>query len=282
MYRIIGIDGKEYGPVSVAQIRDWIAARRANGDTRVLPEGSTEWRKLSDFPEFAESLADKSPQSVVPSLPSSTGTPPGGSSPSTFSTLEAELLSRDYHLDVGSCIGRGWTLVFRHFWLLVGASFVMMLISGAVGILGGVCMGGLYLLILKLIRGEPATFSDAFAGFTELFLPLFLAGLVSGLLTALGLILLIIPGIYLAIAWMPALALIADKKLDFWKGLELSRKVVQRHWFSWFCLMLLNCLISVAGYLALCVGIFVALPICFAALAYAYEDVFGNPTQRTV
>jgi hypothetical protein len=57
MYRIIGADGKEYGPVSADQLRRWITEGRADANTRILVEGSLEWRTLSSFPEFAYLLA---------------------------------------------------------------------------------------------------------------------------------------------------------------------------------------------------------------------------------
>jgi uncharacterized RDD family membrane protein YckC len=53
MFTIIGGDGQEYGPVTVQQLRGWIAAGRANADTRAKAAGSDEWRRLADFPEFA-------------------------------------------------------------------------------------------------------------------------------------------------------------------------------------------------------------------------------------
>jgi hypothetical protein len=52
MYKIIGADGKEYGPISTEQLRQWIAEGRANAQTRVCAEGTTEWKPLSAFPEF--------------------------------------------------------------------------------------------------------------------------------------------------------------------------------------------------------------------------------------
>jgi hypothetical protein len=52
MYRIIGADGNQYGPISTEQLRQWIAEGRANAQTRVLAEGTTEWKPLSEFPEF--------------------------------------------------------------------------------------------------------------------------------------------------------------------------------------------------------------------------------------
>ncbi len=52
MYRIIGGDGKEYGPVSADQMRQWVAEGRVNSQTRVQAEGQTEWRTFADFPEL--------------------------------------------------------------------------------------------------------------------------------------------------------------------------------------------------------------------------------------
>jgi hypothetical protein len=53
MYRILGADQKEYGPVDAVQLRRWIAEGRANGQSLVKAEGSNEWRRLSTLPEFA-------------------------------------------------------------------------------------------------------------------------------------------------------------------------------------------------------------------------------------
>jgi TM2 domain-containing membrane protein YozV len=53
MYRIIGADGREYGPVTAEQMRQWINEGRVNADTRVIADGGTEWRPLWMFTEFA-------------------------------------------------------------------------------------------------------------------------------------------------------------------------------------------------------------------------------------
>src|SRR5438034_3233486 len=62
MYRIIGADGKEYGPISADQLRQWIAEGRANAQTQVLAEGAAEWKPLADIPEFAPVLSRPAPQ----------------------------------------------------------------------------------------------------------------------------------------------------------------------------------------------------------------------------
>src|SRR4051812_39004938 len=52
MYKIIGADQKEYGPVSADQIRQWIREGRANATTLCQTEGTVGFRPLSTFPEF--------------------------------------------------------------------------------------------------------------------------------------------------------------------------------------------------------------------------------------
>ncbi len=268
VYKIIGNDGQQYGPVTAEQLREWIASGRANAQTLTQTEGSADWKPLSSFPEFAEALAAKSTGGTPPRLAAAPAPPDGEG-------LAAEVLARDYHLGIGSCLSRGWDLVMKNFWLLVGAAFVTGLIQGTVFLLVGPCMGGMYLLCLKLIRGQRAEFGDAFAGFTQAFLPLFLAGLVMWLLETLGLALCILPGIYLAVAWLFAFPLVIDRKLDFWPAMEASRQVVTKHWWILFGLILAGAGVCLLGLLACCVGVYVAQPVVLAALAYAYEDVFG-------
>ncbi len=53
MFTIIGGDGKEYGPVTVEQIRAWIRGGRANLDTQAKAVGTDEWRRVGDFAEFS-------------------------------------------------------------------------------------------------------------------------------------------------------------------------------------------------------------------------------------
>ncbi|MGN6556249.1 MAG: DUF4339 domain-containing protein [Verrucomicrobiota bacterium] len=67
MYKIIGADGKAYGPVSAEQIRQWITESRVNHQTQIQAEGSPDWKPLSSFPEFADSFGANAP--IPPSVP---------------------------------------------------------------------------------------------------------------------------------------------------------------------------------------------------------------------
>lgn len=52
MYTIIGGDGREYGPVSAEQVRQWIAAGRASLETQAKAAGSAEWKPVSEYPDI--------------------------------------------------------------------------------------------------------------------------------------------------------------------------------------------------------------------------------------
>ena len=52
MYKILGGDGKEYGPVSAETLQQWINEGRANALTQVQAEGGMGWTALGQMPEF--------------------------------------------------------------------------------------------------------------------------------------------------------------------------------------------------------------------------------------
>src|SRR6185369_16629332 len=68
VYKIVGADQREYGPITSDQIREWIAQGRANGQTLASFEGSP-WKPLSTYPEFADALRTVVPPPVAPGIP---------------------------------------------------------------------------------------------------------------------------------------------------------------------------------------------------------------------
>ncbi|MGD0016714.1 MAG: protein kinase [Verrucomicrobiia bacterium] len=202
--------------------------------------------------------------------------------PVNAETFTREVLSRDYVLNIGSCLRRGWALVLSDFWPVVGiAGLIWLLLHSAnstlVGIVfGGPLMGGLQLYFLRKIRGEQAGMETTFSGFSIAFVQLFLASLVIMALTVAGFVCLVLPGIYLLVAWTFALPLVIDKRLDFWPAMELSRKTVSKHWWKFFGFAIVLLLVKLAGILVFCVGFLVAVPVALAASMYAYEDIFGS------
>ncbi len=273
MYKIIGSDQKEYGPVTADVLRQWIAQGRVVGQSMAQSEGGAEWKPLSTFPEFEEALR-------IASGPSGGPVPPPKMGQVNAEKLTEEILAGEIHVDLGRCLGLAWEILTNNLWPIIGVSAVvlllLMLVNGAyVGILlNGPLLGGLWWYVLKLVRGQRGAMEDAFAGFTVDFLQTMLTSVVSSLLIGLGLIFCIVPGIYLAVAWTFALPLVMDKRLTFWDAMEVSRKVVNRCWWAVFGLVAVSALLNLGGTLVCCVGMFFTMPLTMLAMAVAYEDIF--------
>lgn len=283
MFTIIGVDGREYGPVAVEQVKSWIAAGRADSKTKARREGSIQWKPLAEFPEFAGDATGGQPPAIA-------GMAPAG--PVDAKIYAADLISRAPQLGIGDTIGQSWELLKDHFLPLVGATIVVVVaqmvlqavlhiipLLGIVAslLLTGVFLGGICFYYLRLLRGVTAKLGDAFAGFTLAFVPLMLGGLVSSLLTCAGYLLLVLPGIYLTVALSFTAPLIIDKKLGFWTAMEVSRRVITAQWWRMFGLIILAAIIGMLGMLLFFVGIFLTLPITIGSLVIAYETLCNPP-----
>ena len=64
-YRIIGADGKMYGPIGLEQIRQWLAEGRADNRTPVYVEGASAWTYLGLLPELAAQFAPTPPARIA-------------------------------------------------------------------------------------------------------------------------------------------------------------------------------------------------------------------------
>src|ERR1700678_2264318 len=69
MYKIIGADQKEYGPVSADQLRQWVTEGRVNGQTKVQAADATEWKTMAEVPEFAVLLPKSPPPPPTRTVP---------------------------------------------------------------------------------------------------------------------------------------------------------------------------------------------------------------------
>lgn len=77
MYKIVGADNREYGPVTQEEVLQWIAQGRANAQTIARLEDGGAWKPLGTFDEFKAAL----------NLSATTPPPIGGAAPGGFATL---------------------------------------------------------------------------------------------------------------------------------------------------------------------------------------------------
>ncbi len=315
MYRILGSDGNEYGPVSTEQLRLWIAEKRVNGETRVQGEDGV-WRFLREMPELVVLLQ-----------------PPVLLSPMPVSSAEARTMPSDfdgdYDLDVVACLTSAWRLFQQQFSTLFGPTIMYVLILFGLGIFGALpyigvlfslcsmvigapLLAGLYVVYLRVIRGETPPLGSLFDGFRRMFGQLFLGNWAVAILTflpllagfivlffsvgltvimglakgsaswpafavlapGLGLILLGAPvTIFLTVNWIFSLPMILDQRVDFWTAMKRSWRQVSRHWWSCLALLVVISILNFFGTLCCLVGLLVTVPISILATMYAYETV---------
>src|SRR5271156_5546505 len=135
-YTIIGGDGKQYGPISGDDLRKWISEGRLNAQSLAKAESDAEFRTLSTFPELADAFA---PQAAMPDAPPSLAN-------------SAAWLERDYELDIGDCMSRGWKLFKENMGTLFGA-FLLSVLLAIVGI--SIINTVLVMLVPKTILASP-------------------------------------------------------------------------------------------------------------------------------
>ena len=187
-------------------------------------------------------------------------------------------------LPLGEYLKQGWELFKRYPGGFVGFFLVYVVIQLVLNFIpwvGGVAafavgpalIMGNFIVSAKLMQDHTPKFSDFFLGF-RFFIPLLLTALVGGALAGIGLLLLIIPGLYLMVGYLFAASLVVDRRLDFWPALELSRRTVQPNWFTFFAFLLLLLILNLVGAALLGFGLLVSVPLTGCAITVAYADLF--------
>ena len=81
--------------------------------------------------------------------------------------------------------------------------------------------------------------------------------------------------IYVSVSYSLSIPLIIDAKLGFWEAMELSRKTIGRHFFSFlFFWILYAFFIAFATILTLGLGLIVLIPFSYVLLFEIYDQIF--------
>ena len=104
---------------------------------------------------------------------------------------------------------------------------------------------------------------------------LLLCYILQTLMILIGLVLLVLPGIYLMFAYMYAMPLIVEKNLGVWRAMETSRKALTRVWFRFFGLMFVIGLINIVAAIPLGLGWIWTIPWAVLTMALVYQKIFG-------
>lgn len=130
-------------------------------------------------------------------------------------------------------------------------------------------------------KGGKPELSQLFSGGDAL-LWMFLANLIIGFGVALGLVLLIVPGVILALGWSLAGLYIADARMNPIDAMSASWNATSGSKLNLFVLFIVLGLICLAGALLCGLGLLVALPVSGLALAWVYVRLSGRTSSHPV
>jgi hypothetical protein len=139
-------------------------------------------------------------------------------------------------------------------------------------------MYGLMVMGLHRANGE-AVKPTQVMDFYPKFLSLLLLAILTGVLSVLGLLLLVLPGIYLIVAYSMAPLLLIERNMGVWEAMETSRKVVTRCWFRVFLLGVLMTLLIAISALPLGIGLIWTLPLGYILGGELFIALFGETDQ---
>lgn len=131
-------------------------------------------------------------------------------------------------------------------------------------------------LFLKAMRDEEADLKILFDGFRDKYLNIVLANLIVTALVILGFILLIIPGIIIAVRLTFVSYLVMDKDMEPMRAVEKSWELTRGHGWSIFAMAILSFFIFIAGLMVCGVGIVISFLWVHSAFATMYQAVLNE------
>lgn len=148
--------------------------------------------------------------------------------------------------------------------------YLNILILGVFFLLSGILMLGSIAIYLSLVDGKPVSYADLFSQWSLLGWYI-LGGILVFVITLVGYVFLIIPGIILSIRLQFWMYLCIDKHIGAFAAIGKSWEITKGNTGNlfWFALLLFGVLML--GMLALGVGILVAMPVVGLATARMYR-----------
>ncbi|MBK9156156.1 MAG: hypothetical protein IPM25_18440 [Chloracidobacterium sp.] len=200
-----------------------------------------------------------------------------------------------------------WEMIKDQFGLVLAVTLVGMLIGSAIPIvLIGPMMCGIYLVLLQKYEGSPVDFAQLFKGF-DYFLPSLILSAIIMVPVFIVIFTMYIPMIVLTMAGprmgqseliatiagilavelvfavimvclhtllLFAFPLIVDKKMSAIESIKTSARAVWANLAGVAGLFGVGFLVAIVGYLMLCIGIYLVLPLIIAANVVAYRKIF--------
>jgi hypothetical protein len=214
---------------------------------------------------------------------------------------------------IGAAFHYAWKTVTSNIWFFVGVMIVMIIVPEFIEFLGNdlhqerlfaewdiVQVSGLALLalswlislilnagmtriVLAFVEGRKPDFSEIlYVG--NLLWPYFIASILFGLIIAVGLILLIVPGLIFLTMYQFYALFIFDQRAGIIDSLKRSAALTKGVRWDIFLFMLASLGVNILGLLALGVGLVITIPMVLLAQAHIYRQLLSqmNVVQDTL
>ncbi len=193
-------------------------------------------------------------------------------------------------VQINQAVQYGWATVKKDFWYFVGLAVLSGIISNLTVdwedgksqwsilsvFLSTWMTCGTTALVLSYQQGKKLPLSDLFTQF-RYFWRVLGATLLVGIIVGIGLVLLIVPGIYFALRFAFVVQLIVDRNLGISEAMSESTRLTKGKKLPLFGFGLTMLGIMILGAIVFGVGVFVALPVVWLATVAVYRQVSGTP-----
>ena len=177
----------------------------------------------------------------------------------------------------GEAIKFGWEHTLKHVWFLVGLILFIVFLSAGLGRIPGLSFAiGIFASIsiiavaLEIHAGRSLSIKHFHSKY-HVVLEYLVATVLYAAMVIVGFILLIIPGVYLALKYQFYKFLIVDKEMQPIEALKESARMTKGHMWQLFWLFWLALGINILGLLALGVGLFITIPTTLLAYTFVYK-----------
>lgn len=305
------LNGEQKGPVSLQELQQLASAGMIDRDrTLVWTEGMTDWVPAGNIPEIFQPVptsATHNPYATPATLDPRAAEPHGtadaseivpGSDPLdvgaivrrawdlTFQNFGSIILVGLIFFAVTSgtsliCSLLDTVLGFRHYVRYTpqqGTKVIFGQIMQNAGVISQILprLVSMFLSIgvvrigLDIVDGKPFSFELLFSGRGK-FLRVLGASILFGLMVAIGMVFLLVPGIYLGLRYGQYFNLIVDKDCGIMESFRESARLTEHNKANLFVLGLAAFGIVLLGVFALCVGLLAAIPITWLMRLLAYR-----------
>jgi hypothetical protein len=148
----------------------------------------------------------------------------------------------------------------------IGTTLIIMFVTSFL-------MAGVFRAAINQVRGLPIAVGDLFQ-VGDVFFPVFLASILMTLAMYAGLILCIIPGLYIYARFSLTVPLIVDGRMSATQAMGLSWQALKGQVFHAFVFMFVVGLLAELGFLACGIGALFTIPLYPLCYAILYRDFF--------